>query len=327
MTRTADFDVVIVGAGMVGAALACALGESGLRIALLEAREPQAFVSGEEVDLRVSALSRASERILSALGAWESIKTMRVSPYREMRVWDAGSAGRVHFDAASIGEPSLGHIVENRLIQHALLERACRLSNLEWFCPAISVAVSFGDEYARVRLEDGRELHAALLVAADGADSRLRDMAGITTTGEPYDQHGVVTTIRTARHHGETAWQRFLPDGPLALLPLADGRCSIVWSTTPEHAEQLLQLPEAEFCATLTEVSEAVLGDVRACGPRARFPLRKLHADAYVRPRFALVGDAAHAVHPLAGQGVNLGFLDAAVLSEVLQQEIGRAHV
>ena len=213
------------------------------------------------------------------------------------------------------------------MIQSALWEGLARQNNIEVICPALPVEVSFDEDAARVVLDNGRTLSAQLLVAADGADSRVRERAGIATQGWRYDQQGVVATVTSQRSHQDTAWQRFLPDGPLALLPLGDGRCSIVWSTAPERAERLLALDETAFCRELSVASDGVLGEIVATGPRAAFPLRLQHAHDYVRPRLALIGDAAHSVHPLAGQGVNLGLLDAAALAEVLldARQAGRA--
>lgn len=325
-----DYDLIIAGGGMVGSALACALGQSELRIALIEGLPLERARPGAELDLRVSAISRASQRIFAAVGAWEGMTAWRVSPFRDMRVWDAGGFGQIHFDSAAIGEPLLGWIVENRVIQFALLERARQLPAVELMCPAeLETAQASDDNRWRVRLSDGRELTARLLVGADGAQSKVRQWAGIETGGWSYDQKGVVANVRTAESHQETAWQRFLPTGPLAFLPLHDGRCSIVWSTSPERAEALLAMGEPDFAQALGEAFEWRLGSIVRVGARAAFPLRLQHTHQYVKPGLALIGDAAHVVHPLAGQGVNLGLLDAATLAEVILdalaagQEIG----
>jgi len=314
------FDILIVGGGMVGNALACALGQQDFRVAVIEQREPAREWPTDEVDLRVSALSRASQNILQNLGAWERMAQLRVSPYLEMQVWDAEGNGSIHFGCSDIWEPDLGHIVENRVTQLALWEQLERLPNVQRFCPATIEKVDINNERPQVYLKDGGQLSTALLVGADGRDSRIRQAAGIKTQGHDYDQHGVVATVRTEKPHLDTAWQRFMPSGPLAFLPLNDGRCSIVWTTSPERAAELLELNDSAFCDALTEASGHVLGTIQKCGPRAAFPLRLQHADQYVLPGLALVGDAAHAVHPLAGQGVNLGFLDAATLAEVLTE-------
>ncbi len=317
------YDVIVIGGGMVGAALAAMLGDAN-RVAVVEAAPVSPVDRRDPVDLRVSALSLASRRLLDAVGAWDSVEQVRVSPFRQMRVWDAASAPfsdeALHFDSARIGEAQLGHIVENRLIQWALHRRLQTMRNVEVFSPARIDSLSAQLGNARVTLDDGRTLESDLVVGADGAASRTRDLAGIDTIGWSYDQRAVVTHVSTSRPHEETAWQRFLTTGPLAFLPLSDGRCSIVWSTTPALADELLAMDEADFLTALNDASDRVLGDVTGCGPRGGFPLRLVHAARYTAPGLALVGDAAHAVHPLAGQGVNLGFLDAAALAEVLSE-------
>ncbi|MCU7926216.1 MAG: UbiH/UbiF/VisC/COQ6 family ubiquinone biosynthesis hydroxylase [Candidatus Thiodiazotropha sp. (ex Dulcina madagascariensis)] len=312
-----QYDLLIVGGGMVGAALGCAVARAGFEVCLLEVREPQRSWPSDEVDLRVSALTRASQRMLENLQVWPGMVKRRVSPYTDMQVWDAGGSGRIHFSAAEIGEPDLGHIVENRVTQLALWERLESLSNVTLRYPAQVSELLTGDAPAVV-LQDGGRLTSELIVAADGRDSQLRQMANIGTRGWDYDQHAIVATIRPTLSHRYTAWQRFMKTGPLAFLPIDDGRCSIVWSTSPQQAEALMDLDDAAFCRALTQASEAILGEIREVGPRGVFPLRLGHADTYIRPGLALVGDAAHAIHPLAGQGVNLGFLDAATLAETV---------
>jgi 2-octaprenylphenol hydroxylase len=330
-----DYDLIIAGGGMVGSALACALGETDLRIALLEGAPLDRIRPEEEPDLRVSAISRASQRIFAAVGAWDGMTAWRVSPFRDMQVWDATGFGHIHFDSATIGEPLLGWIIENRVIQYALLERAQQLPAVELVCPtALETAEPLnGTTGWRVQLDDGREFTTRLLVGADGAQSKVRQLAGIDTRGWNYDQKAVVGNVRTAEPHQVTAWQRFLPTGPLAFLPLQDGRCSIVWSTTPEQADALLALDDVAFAEALAKAFDRRLGEIVEVGPRGAFPLRLQHTRDYVKPGLALIGDAAHVVHPLAGQGVNLGLLDAATLAEVILdaitagQEIGAFRV
>jgi len=320
-----DVDVAISGGGMVGAALACALARQGFNVALVEVRQPAHDWPEGEIDQRVSALTRASQRILENLGAWPRVVALGAHPYRRMVVWDAGGRGRIGFDAAEIGEADLGHIVENRVTQLALWERFPSFDNLHLLAPDKVAAIDLGGDRPRITLESGRTIRAALLVGAEGANSPLRDLAGIHSSGWAYDQHAIVATIGVEHHHDETARQRFLPTGPLAFLPLDQGRCSIVWSTSPEEAERLMALDDTAFCAELTEASERMLGQVTHIGPRGVFPLRLRNADRYVLPGLALIGDAAHGIHPLAGQGVNLGLLDAAELADVLI-EARRAH-
>ncbi|PVV20520.1 MAG: 2-octaprenyl-3-methyl-6-methoxy-1,4-benzoquinol hydroxylase [gamma proteobacterium symbiont of Ctena orbiculata] len=317
-----EYDLVIVGGGMVGSALACAVAGVGLRICILEAREPQRSWPSDEVDLRVSALTRASQRMLEKLQAWPRMAEMRISPYTDMEVWDAGGSGRIRFNAAEIGEPDLGHIVENRVTQLALWERLEALPNVTLRYPA-AVAELLLDHQPSLLLQDGGRLNAKLIVAADGRDSQLRELADIGTRGWEYDQHAIVATVKPTLPHQQTARQRFMPLGPLALLPINDGRCSIVWSTSPTQADELMALSDKIFCERLSVASEQVLGEIDDVGPRGLFPLRLGHAETYIRPGFVLVGDAAHAMHPLAGQGVNLGFMDAMTLVDVLLEAHG----
>lgn len=314
------FDILVVGGGMVGAAFACACLGKGWRIALIEAGEPQRSWPAGEVDLRVSALNRASQRILERIGAWDRIAELGASPYREMHVWDAIGGGSIHFDSAELGEPDLGHIVENRVTQLALWERLEEADEVELLCPAGMDEIELTADAAILDLKDGSRIVSTLLVGADGRDSRVRSRAGIATRGWLYDQQAIVANVRVEEWHRETAWQRFLPTGPVALLPLSDGRCSIVWSATASRAEELVALSEEVLRTELEEAIEGRLGAIGEIGPRAAFGLRLQHAERYVEPRLALIGDAAHAVHPLAGQGVNLGFLDAAALAEALAE-------
>jgi 2-octaprenylphenol hydroxylase len=320
--RKLDFDVVIVGGGMVGACVAALLARderlSGWRIAVVEPSAPRAPQEGL-VDLRVAALSRASERILRHAGAWTGIES-HACPYSGMVVWDAASRAdrpdALRFSAAETGEPNLGYIAENLRVQWALhaSPHARDVTQLR----AGLEGLEFDDESARVRLSDGRRYSCALVVGADGGQSRTRDLCGIGRAGWSYGQTAVVAHLRTERPHGDTAWQRFLPDGPLAFLPLRDGRVSLVWTTTPAEAGALQALGPDAFARRVTEASDRVLGNVELDSDRAGLPLALWHSREYVRPRLALVGDAAHTIHPLAGQGVNLGFLDCASLSEVL---------
>lgn len=304
---------------MVGAALACALGESGFRVAVVEAHPPERDWPAGEISNRVSAVTRASQHLLANLGVWPRIVEMGAAAYREMHVWDRRGIGEIHFDAASVGEPDLGHIVENRVIQLALWERMAAVRGLEVVCPA--AIRDLVRETRTVVLEDGRHLDAQLLVAADGARSSLRTLAGIGVTVRDFEQLAVVATVRVSQGHRRTAWQRFLATGPLAFLPVdSDDRCSVVWSTTPGDADHLLALDDNAFCRELGEASQHRLGAVLETGPRAAFPLRSQIADRMVEEGLALVGDAAHVIHPLAGQGVNLGFLDAATLAQVLTE-------
>lgn len=319
-----EFDLIIVGAGVVGAALAAALCDTGLRIAVLDAREPPRFDPHAEWDLRVFALSPASRNLLDSLGVWQTLPADRICAYTAMHVWDATGHGQVHFDCAEVGEPALGYIAESRLLQFGLWARLQHARHLTAIYPAEPEALDFGPQQVVVTLKGGERLHARLLVAADGAESAVRKLAGIQTIGVVYDQQAIVAHVRTEKYHRGTAWQRFQPTGPIALLPLADGRVSVVWSLDQGYAVKVRALDDKQFCHAVMESSAAVLGRITATTKRAAFPLQRLRVREYVRARLALVGDAAHAVHPLAGQGVNLGLLDVAALSVIIRAASAR---
>ncbi len=320
-------DLVIVGAGMVGSALALALEGSGLDVVVLDgsALEAAAFQAHAPYESRVSALSAASQRILQRLGAWDGIVARRAEPYREMRVWDGSGTGQIHFSAASVHADVLGHIVENRVVQEALLERL-RGGDTQLLARARLEQLRHSGDGWLLTLGDGRQIRTDLVIAADGANSAVRRMVGSETREWDYLHHAIVTSVRCEQPHRATAWQRFTDDGPLALLPLpalpdesgASQWCSIVWSCTPQRSQRLMALDDAAFRQALGEAFEFRLGEILHADPRLCIPLRQRHAKRYVEPGLALIGDAAHSIHPLAGQGVNLGFLDAAVLAEVL---------
>ncbi|MCY1407144.1 2-octaprenylphenol hydroxylase [compost metagenome] len=324
-------DLVIVGAGMVGSALALALEGSGLEILLVDGSPlgVRPFDSAAAFEPRVSALSEASRRILQRLHAWDGILARRSEPYREMQVWDGSGTGQIHFSAASVHAEVLGHIVENRVVQDALLERL-QDSGIELLASARLEQLRRSGAGWLLQLADGRELRAPLLVAADGAQSAVRRLAGCATREWDYLHHAIVTSVRCEKDHQSTAWQRFTDDGPLAFLPLErDGDrhwCSIVWSCTPVEAERLMALDDGAFASELGRAFEQRLGAVLEVDPRLCIPLRQRHAKRYVEPGLALIGDAAHSIHPLAGQGVNLGFLDAATLAEGLLHACARGE-
>lgn len=321
-----DYDLLIIGGGMVGATLACALGDSSLRIAVVENYVAPTGLPQEGFENRVSAITRATQRVFDVVGAWEGMVKLRAFAYRHMHVWDATGSGSIDFDAAEIGEPDLGLILENRVILAALLERMAQFDNVELLCPAKVQTLVRDDAGVQLTLEDGRMLQAKLIVGADGANSWVRQQAGIDTTGWSYDQTAVVATIRTSLNHQETCWQRFMPSGPLAFLPLSAHHSSIVWSVPPERATELMALDEAEFLRELQQAFGDQLGVMEASGPRGAFPLLLRHANRYTDKRLVLVGNAAHAIHPLAGQGLNIGVSDVAALAEVLLKAVAEKH-
>lgn len=302
---------------MVGAALACALAQQGFSTVLVEAREPVLEWDRDGHDLRVSAITRASQQLLQNLGVWQRILDERATAYQHMHVWDRAGFGEIHFDAADLGEPDLGHIIENRVIVRALWQ-SFGAAGVRLLAPARLRSLDASEDGARLVLQDGGELRAGLVVGADGARSQVRELVHIESRSEPYDQHAVVATVRAEQGNLSTAWQRFMRDGPLALLPMEQELFSIVWSTSPNEAGRLCDIDETEFNQLLTEASESRLGRLELLGARAAFPLRLQHAERYVQAGLALVGDAAHVIHPLAGQGVNLGFLDAGALVDAL---------
>ena len=312
------YDVVIVGGGMVGLTLACALGETALKVAVLEAHPMERSWPEASIGLRVSAITHATRKVFERIDAWRGMVERRVTSYGEMHVWDASGDGEIHFDGAEAGAPSLGYIVENRVVQLALMERVEQLANIDLLCPVRWQQWSDDGESLLLTLDDGRQLHTQLLVGADGVQSQVRERAGIETKGWGYDQHAVMAIVKTEKSHQHTCWQRFLPNGPLAFLPMHEHYSCVVWSTTPEQAQILMGDSEQIFADKLADAFDHTLGAVVEVCERGSFPLRMQHTVDYVKERIALVGDAAHAIHPLAGQGVNLGILDAAALAETI---------
>ncbi len=313
MSRRGELDAIVVGAGAIGSALALALARDGFEVAVVEAREPKPWRAEDEVDLRVVALAPDARDLLDNLDVWKAISSSRIGPYRHMRVWDALAPGTLASAKRSL-EGSASSSV-----------RIC--------CPAAVAEVENDVDVVTATLADGTRLRAKILIAAEGAESSVRKQLGIAFDGRDYGQRAVVAHVTTERPHEGTAWQRFQPGGPLAFLPLADGRCSIVWSLPDAEAARILALDDAAFRAELGCAFDFRLGAITSTTPRAAFPLRLRLAEKYVAGRCVLAGDAAHLVHPLAGQGMNLGFRDVACLRRVLRgarergSDIGATHV
>lgn len=317
MNRRGQIDIAVVGGGVVGSACALGLAQLGLEVALVEGREPPRW-SEAKPDLRVYAFASDNAALLDGIGVWAGVRDARAQAYRRMRVWDAAGGGELSFDADSLGRAQLGWIVENDLLVDRLWA-ALPGAGVRLHCPARVEAMEQDEGGVRLRLDDGGKLDARLAIAADGAESTLRRLAGLAVSEHAYAQRGIVAFVDTEYPHQETAWQRFLPTGPLAFLPFTQGRSSIVWTLPDEEAERVLALDDTAFDRELTLAFAGRLGQVRTVSPRAAFPLRRRLVDQYLSGRVLVVGDAAHVVHPLAGQGVNLGLRDIAGLRDALR--------
>ncbi|WBA09114.1 FAD-dependent 2-octaprenylphenol hydroxylase [Salinivibrio kushneri] len=313
-----NVDVAIVGGGMVGLTLAASLADTDLRVLVIEGKAPDTTFS-DVPENRVSALSRASENILRTLEVWPGIVSRRAASYQQMRVWEKDSFADIHFDAQAFGQQNLGHIVENRVIQLALLDKVQKQDNVTVLMPEQCQSMLQGESETWLQLASGGGVTAKLVVGADGARSWVREHAQLPLVQRDYGHHAVVATVRTAEPHQGVARQVFTPDGPLAFLPLSDPHlCSIVWSIPPEQARDYVAMASEPFNRALTAAFDAKLGLCEVVGPRASYPLTMRYAQNFAAERLALVGDAAHTIHPLAGQGVNLGMLDAAALAQTL---------
>lgn len=316
-------DILIVGDGIVGLALAHALAKKDLNIGILSNSD---LLTGkhfkDEYDSRVSAITPASEAFFKHLGIWESITCRRISPFRDMHVWDATGSGKVHFDSAWIGQTHLGHIIENGVMLAALQENLFSYPNVIYY-PSRKLTELMQPAEGVIIKTNQETLFTKLLVGADGANSWVRQHAGFAVKQQSYEQTAIIATVKTEFEHKETAWQRFMPTGPLAFLPLNHAnQCSIVWSCEPEFAAQVMAYDDETFCHELAKALDFKLGQVLTSSARQCFPLVMRHAERYINADIALVGDAAHTIHPLAGQGLNLGLADAAFLAEVIQKSL-----
>lgn len=315
-----DFDIVIAGAGMVGASAAKALASNGFRVALVEAMPAREIdSSSQNYDLRVSAISPASRAILEGLGVWQQLQRERVCYYEQMFIWHQHGQASIAFDAVDLARDNLGAIAENRLLQQCLYRVCDKQAGIEWFMPdSVEELLVNQASGVELRLASGTYLNAGLLIAADGRDSPTRKLAGIEVRKGRYQQTAIVANVDTELPHRHTAWQKFLATGPLAFLPLANGQSSIVWSCDDEFAQQIIAADDADFCAALGEAFEYKLGAVTGSSARMSFPLGWHGCERWLKHRVLLIGDAAHGVHPLAGQGLNLGFSDVDLLANLL---------
>ncbi len=323
-TESVDADVVVVGGGITGIVLSVLLAQQRLSVTLIDHKDTLVPESCD-ADPRALALTLATRQILSHIGAWSCLPGDRIGQFTCMQVWDENGSGEVQFDSHQINVARLGHIVEASVLQAALITAIKNQPDIQVLAPVTLTDIQTDADSVIVHLRDGRRLRSRLIVGADGRHSALRQLAGIGFNSEDYDQLAICSVVKTELPHKDTARQRFLTDGTLAFLPMAEATQSgIVWSTQTEQAERLLQLEQAEFMLELADGFQQRLGRVVECGPRMHYPLSYGSAESYVQPRIALVGDAAHVVHPLAGQGANLGILDAAALSQTLSETSAR---
>ena len=314
------YQVAIVGGGMVRATLACLLADKNVNVVLIDAGNPMAAWPDDSYDLRVSALTLSSINLFKSLGVWNDIVELGEQAVEKMFVWDHFGGGELDIDSADAGEPQMGSVVENRITVLALWNKLQSLECCDLLTSTTLDDYRADDKGVELTLSNGKQFNAALLVGADGANSKIRQISGIEDYGWEYQQKALVATVKPEKSHQNTAWQRFLPEGPLALLPIRDGLISIVWTSATDTTEANLKLDETSFCDALAEASEQQLGHFELLGARGAFPLKLQFSPEYTQQRMVLIGDAIHTIHPLAGQGANLGLTDAIALAEVVLQ-------
>lgn len=335
-----EYDIVVVGAGLVGLSFVNMLvshlninsnHDGGIKIAILEKQPFEKHDSSNKFDSRVVALTESSRILLENIGVWDNIASEKVCPFERMEIWESDGTGHIEFDCNDIRQNSLGYIVENSLVVKCNLDKIKELKNVELICPAkvTSLTRESQSNTSTITLDDGTTIVAKLLVAADGGDSKVRDLCGFKLQESNYGHHAIVTRVNTEKPHNFTARQRFLPDGPLALLPIQfkegdSKQCSIVWSQKDKTAEKLMQLDDIDFCKALENASGLCLGKIISVEQRAKFMLKQRHAQDYIMPGVALIGDSAHTMHPLAGQGVNLGLQDSLALVQEIEYSVSR---
>lgn len=328
-----DYDVVIVGAGIVGLTLACHLKDKGLRIALLNKDRLDKKNATLTSQLRVIAVTLGSQQLLDQLKIWQRLDTKQYAPFRCMQVWESGQAAQLFFDSADIGQASLGYIVKNFDLEQALYAQAITDPELTWLIPDTLMELQQEENHVVIALASGKEISTRLLVGADGDQSKVRQLADFYIKSTDYAQHALIATVKTELTHDQIARQIFLENGPLAFLPLKEAHhCSIVWSNTSEEVQRLAAIDDEAFCAELTQVFEQRLGEVISTSSRLSYPLKTQEAEQYIKSSIALIGDAAHIIHPLAGQGANLGMADAQCLAKIIleanqkHRSIGALH-
>lgn len=325
MSEVEEYDIVIIGAGLVGLTAALLAAHQNFTVAVIDKTAPILTWPTTTIDIRCSAINAASKKIFQTLDVWETISQLGISPYQKMHVWDASGFGEITFDAEDVGKPELGHIIENRVMLKALWEKAANSPNIKLIVPGKPTSYFFENTHCELTLEMDaglkKTIAAKVLLGADGAHSWLREEAQIQKQGWSYEQTAIVAVLETELPHQATAWQRFLPEGPLAFLPLSNPHlCSIVWTAHPQSCARRLQLTENAFCEEVAQHFDFRLGKIISVGERRSFPLEMQHAKHYIKERIALLGDAMHVIHPLAGLGVNLGLQDALCLIEILSE-------